>query len=158
VDECYCALLDNTATMTTLARNQWLVLCVEFLMQQYNCVFYVWSVRRLCNENNTSSSVSTTHGGGFEYLHRNPDSRRRRQNGNPVPGGITGPGTWPSTLGESRIWGSKMWSLVPRDTNPRMTALARTSSSCKLQTCPLVRVRSPHQQTCNCQTVTTLWS
>jgi hypothetical protein len=30
-------------------------------------------------------------GGGVEYLHRSPESRRRRRNGNPVPGGITGP-------------------------------------------------------------------
>jgi hypothetical protein len=26
-------------------------------------------------------------GGGFEYLHRSPASRRRRRKGNPVPGG-----------------------------------------------------------------------
>jgi hypothetical protein len=48
-------------------------------------------------------------------------------------------GTWPSTLGESRIWGSKMWSWIQRDSDPRMTALARTSSNCKRQTHPLVR-------------------
>jgi hypothetical protein len=30
-------------------------------------------------------------GGGLEYLHRSPASRMRRQKGNPVPGGITGP-------------------------------------------------------------------
>jgi hypothetical protein len=30
-------------------------------------------------------------GGGLEYLHRNPASRKRRRKGNPVPGGITGP-------------------------------------------------------------------
>jgi hypothetical protein len=29
-------------------------------------------------------------GGGFEYLHRSPVSRRRRRKGHPVPGGITG--------------------------------------------------------------------
>jgi hypothetical protein len=29
-------------------------------------------------------------GGGFEYLHRSPASRRRQPKGNPVPGGITG--------------------------------------------------------------------
>jgi hypothetical protein len=48
-------------------------------------------------------------------------------------------GTWPSRLGESRIWGSKMWSRVPRHSDLRMTALTRTSSSCKWQTHPLVR-------------------
>jgi hypothetical protein len=30
-------------------------------------------------------------GGGLEYLHRCPASRKRRHKGNPVPGGITGP-------------------------------------------------------------------
>jgi hypothetical protein len=37
-------------------------------------------------------------GGGLEYPHRSPASRRRRRKENPVPGGITGPpchwGTW----------------------------------------------------------------
>jgi hypothetical protein len=30
-------------------------------------------------------------GGGVEYLHRSPASRRRRRKGNPVPGDINGP-------------------------------------------------------------------
>jgi hypothetical protein len=30
-------------------------------------------------------------GGGVEYFHRSPASRRRPRKGNPVPGGITGP-------------------------------------------------------------------
>jgi hypothetical protein len=40
-------------------------------------------------------------------------------------------GTWPSRLGESRIWDSKTWSRVPRESDLRMTALARASSDCK---------------------------
>jgi hypothetical protein len=37
----------------------------------------------------------TTRGGGFEYLHRSPASRRRRRKRNPVSGGITGvPCSW----------------------------------------------------------------
>jgi hypothetical protein len=71
-------------------------------------------------------------GGGFEYLHRGPASRRRRRKE------------------KSRIWDSKIWSRVPRDSDPRMTALARTSSNCKWQTRPLVRESVPHQQTRNC--------
>jgi hypothetical protein len=39
-------------------------------------------------------------------------------------------GTWPSRLEESRIWDSKIRSGLPRDSNLRMTALARTSSKC----------------------------
>jgi hypothetical protein len=59
--------------------------------------------------------------------------------------------TWPSRLGESRIWDSKIWSWVPRYSDLRMTALARTSSNCKRQTRSLVRESAPHQQTCNWQ-------
>jgi hypothetical protein len=62
-----------------------------------------------------------------------------------VPGDIN-TGTWPSRLWESRIWDSKMWSWVPRDSDPKMTALARTSSNCKRQTRSLVRDGTPHQQ------------
>jgi hypothetical protein len=47
--------------------------------------------------------------------------------------------TWPSRLGEPRIWDSKIWSWVPRDSDLRITALARTSSNCKRQTHPLAR-------------------
>jgi hypothetical protein len=49
----------------------------------------------------------------------------------------------------ARIWDSKMWSRVPRDTDPKMTVLARASNSCKRQTRPLVRESAPHQQTRN---------
>jgi hypothetical protein len=42
-------------------------------------------------------------------------------------------------LGDSRIWDSKICSWVPRDSDPRMIALARASSNCKWQTRPLVR-------------------
>jgi hypothetical protein len=48
-------------------------------------------------------------------------------------------GTLPSRLGESRIWDSKMWSWVPRDSDLRMTALVKTSSNSKRQTLSLVR-------------------
>jgi hypothetical protein len=42
-------------------------------------------------------------------------------------------GTWPSRLGESRIWESKIWLWVPRYSNLRVIALARVSSNCKRQ-------------------------
>jgi hypothetical protein len=67
-------------------------------------------------------------------------------------------GIWPSRLGESRIWDSKIWSWVPRDSDPRMTVLARTSSGYKRQTRPLIREGPPHQQTRNCRRVTRIWS
>jgi hypothetical protein len=48
-------------------------------------------------------------------------------------------GTWPSRLGESQIWDSKIWPWVPGDSDLRMTALTKTSSNCNRQTHPLVR-------------------
>jgi hypothetical protein len=71
--------------------------------------------------------------GGVEYLHCSPANRRRWRNG------------------KSRIWSIKIWSWVPRDSDPRMIALARTSSYCKRQTSPLVGENAPHQQTHNCR-------
>jgi hypothetical protein len=79
-------------------------------------------------------------GGGVEYLHRSPASCRRQRKG------------------KSRIWDSKIWSWVSRDSDQRMTALARASSSCKRQTRPLVRASAPHQQTHDCLTVKKIWS
>jgi hypothetical protein len=79
-------------------------------------------------------------GGGVEYLHRGLASRRRRRKG------------------KSRIWDSKIWSRVPRHSDPRMTTLARASSNCKRQTLPLIRESAPHQQACNCLTVIKIWS
>jgi hypothetical protein len=85
---------------------------------------------------------------GVEYLHRSPASRRRRRKRNPVPGRCNRANLfledinmvpWPSSLRESRIWDSKIWSCVPRDSDLRMSALARTSSNCKRQTHPLMR-------------------
>jgi hypothetical protein len=58
--------------------------------------------------------------------------------GHPVSGGYN-TGTWPSRLVESRVWDSKMWSWVPRDSDLGMTAMAKASSNCKRQTHPLVR-------------------
>jgi hypothetical protein len=46
--------------------------------------------------------------------------------------------TWPSRLGESRIWYSKMRLSVPRDSDRIITALARPSIHCKRQTHTLV--------------------
>jgi hypothetical protein len=51
--------------------------------------------------------------GGVKYLHRSPASLTMRRKE------------------KSRIWESKIRSRVPRDSDPRMTALARASSSCK---------------------------
>jgi hypothetical protein len=73
-------------------------------------------------------------GGGVEYLHRDPASRRRRRKG------------------KSQIRDSKIWSRVPRDQGPRKTALARASATYTGQTRPLVREGAPRNQERNCQT------
>jgi hypothetical protein len=59
-------------------------------------------------------------------------------------------GTWPSRLEESRIWDSKILSWVPRESDPRMTALVRASSNCKRQTRHLVREGALQKQDSNC--------
>jgi hypothetical protein len=72
--------------------------------------------------------------GGIEYLHRDPASHRRRRKG------------------KSQICDSKIWSQVPRDLDPRKTALARASNTYKRQTRPLVREGAPQEQDRNCHT------
>jgi hypothetical protein len=79
-------------------------------------------------------------GSEVEYLHRGPASRRRRRKG------------------KSQIWDSKIWWRVPRDSDPRKTALARASSIYKIQNRPLVREGAPQKQDRNCQRVINIWS
>jgi hypothetical protein len=73
-------------------------------------------------------------GGGIEYFHRDPTSRRRRRKG------------------KSQIWDSKIWSRVPRDSDQREIALARASSIYKRQTRHLVREGAPQEQDRICHT------
>jgi transposase len=79
-------------------------------------------------------------GGGVEYLHRDPASRRRRRKG------------------KSQIWDSKIWSWVPRDSDPTKTALAGARSIYKRQTRPLVREGAPQKQDRDCQKIINIWS
>jgi hypothetical protein len=65
-------------------------------------------------------------GGRVKCLHRDPASRRRRRKWKP------------------QNWGSKIWSRVPRDSDPRNTALARASSIYKWQPV-LSSERAPHK-------------
>jgi hypothetical protein len=121
--------------------------------------------QRICTRNNRRSHP---HGGGFKYLHCSHACHRRWWKGNPLSGGgynwatlfqgDINTGTWPSRLGESRIWDNKIWSWVPRNSNPRMTVLAKASSNCRWQTHPLDREGALHQLTHSCVTVTKIWS
>jgi hypothetical protein len=74
------------------------------------------------------------------HCHRNSPSRKRRRKG------------------KSQIWDSKIRSQVPRDSDPRKTALARANRICKGQTRPLVREGAPQKQHRNCQTVINILS
>jgi hypothetical protein len=122
---------DPSAIMQIVARQR-----QQF---DYNSVFYVVLAEELSWKQLGLPSCVIPCGGGVEYLHRSPASCRRR------------------TQGKSRIWGSRIWSRVPRDSDPIMTALARTRSSFKRQTRSLVRESAPHQQTRNCLTVIKIW-
>jgi hypothetical protein len=96
-------------------------------------VFSTRSVPR-CSKQGTSLEVSLNPcGGGIEYFHRDPASSRRRRKG------------------KSQIWDSKIWSRLPRDSDPRKTALARASSIYKRQTRRIVREGAPQKQDRNCQ-------
>jgi hypothetical protein len=88
----------------------------------------------------TVSGLRTPCGGGVEYLHRDPASRRRRRKGKP------------------QMWDSKIWSREQRDSDPRSTALARASSMSKRQTRHIVREGAPQKQNRNCQKVINIWS
>jgi hypothetical protein len=57
--------------------------------------------------------------------------------------------TWPSRLEEFWIWDSKIWSRVPRDSDSRMTVLARTSSNSKWQNRLLVRETASDKKPAN---------
>jgi hypothetical protein len=89
------------------------------------------------NINLTLTLTTTRHpcGGGFEFPHRDPASRRRRRKE------------------KSQIWKSKIWSRIPRDSDSRKTTLPRASSIYKRQTRPLVREGAPEKQDRNCQKV-----
>jgi hypothetical protein len=96
-------------------------------------LFSTQSVSRCHNQNQLAVAVRASCEGGFECFHCNPESRRRLREGNLGPGGIIGGyirGPGPPVLGESRIWDSKIRSWDPRDSDPKMTALVRTSSKC----------------------------
>jgi hypothetical protein len=96
-------------------------------------MFSIRSVPRLYNESLFVARYIPC-GGWVEFLHRSSASRRRRRKG------------------KSRIWDSKIWSRVPRDSDPKMTALASTSSNCIRQTRSLVRESAKYQQTHSCVT------
>jgi hypothetical protein len=100
----------------------------------------LWSYPRLYNETTTIIDSSHSCESGVEYLHRDHASRRR----------------WRKE--KSQIWDSKIWSRVPRNSDPRKTTLASASSIYKTQTRPLVREGAPQKQDRNCQTVINIWS
>jgi hypothetical protein len=67
-------------------------------------------------------------------------------------------GIFPSRLGDSWVWDSKIRSWNPRDSDRRMTALTRISSNFKRQVRPLIQRGCPHQQIRNCMIIIKTWS
>jgi hypothetical protein len=57
--------------------------------------------------------------------------------------------TLPSSVKDPQIWDSKIWSWGLRYSEPRMTAQARPSSNCTLQTRSFVIEGAPYKRTCN---------
>jgi hypothetical protein len=111
-------------------------------LQQYRgCVFCVaWSVPRIYKGNGLKEYKRNPCEGGVEYLHRDPASRKRRRKG------------------KSQIWESKIWSRVPRGSDPRKTARARTSSIRTKDRPVLSSERASHKkQDRNSQTVINIW-
>jgi hypothetical protein len=108
------------------------------IAELFEAVFSMWSVPRLYNEVQRHLGIARERnpcGGGVEYFHRDPASRKRRRNG------------------KSQIWDSKIWSRVPRDSDARKTAVGRPTSIYKRQTRPLVREGATQKQDRNCQIV-----
>jgi hypothetical protein len=93
----------------------------------------VFSVRDPCRRfmgDNEGRVQPDPCGGGVEYLHRDPASRRRRQ---------------------------KYGREIHGTRDSRKTALARASSIYNRRTRPLVREGAPQKQDCNCQTIINIW-
>jgi hypothetical protein len=65
-------------------------------------------------------------GGGVEYLHRDPASRRRRRKG------------------KSQIWDCKIWSRIPRNSDPRK-ATWRGPAAYSKDRLVLLSERAPHK-------------
>jgi hypothetical protein len=118
----------DNASLSTLVTAR--LICVPLTLDTMCSVF---GSREVIKGEQFARRIIIPCGGAVEYLHRNPASGRRRRKR------------------KSRIWDSKIWSPLSRQSDPKMTALARTRSSCKRQTRPLVREIAPHQQTRNWQ-------
>jgi hypothetical protein len=126
-----------TRRTTFRQRPKYMHATIENVLEE---MFSTWSAPCLGLDNGLMYTHFFPSGGGVEYLHRIPASRRRRRKA------------------KSRIWESKIWSRVQRDSDPRITALAKASSNCPRQTHPLDRETAPHQQTRSGLTVIKIWS
>jgi hypothetical protein len=130
----HCWIPTTTNSIATLSRRR--------KKESFDKVSSIRGANALFQEvsNTTGQDTSDPCGGGVEYLHCDPASRRRRRKG------------------KFQFWNSKIWSRVPRDSDLRKTALARASGIYKRQTHPLVREGAPRKQERNCQTEIYIWS
>jgi hypothetical protein len=139
-EECYCALLVNSAPIKTMAKNH--VTC--FLRGlPYTTIelgfLCVWSVPSLCMKQWRL----------FERI----TCVRAGPNTSTMTLQVVGYDEKGSLKSESKIW-----SRIPKDMDPRKTALASASSIYKRQTRPIVRKGAPEKQDRNCQRVINIWS
>jgi hypothetical protein len=103
-------------------------------------------------------------GGGSEYLHRSPASRKRRQKANSVPGGITGP---PVPGGHKyrnlvlHVEGVSKIETIKYAHESRGTQVSERlpGKNWKLQTRLLIREGAPHKKPRNCLKIIkeTMW-
>jgi hypothetical protein len=126
-------ILKSIVTFRAVSRQR-LGKHIPMATDTHAAVFPTRSMQRGYKENNPKTDWPNPCGGGVEYLHRDPASRMRRRKG------------------KSPIWDSKIWPRVLGDSDPKMTALARASSTYKGQTRPLVREGAPQEQDRNCHT------
>jgi hypothetical protein len=111
-------------------------------------VFSAWSERHSSGEPEQYPC-----GGGIEYLHRSPASRKSRRKGIPVPGlynwatlflGDINTGTWPSRLAESQQLGQQ--NLESRGSQTREGLRWRVQAAAVNYGNVLSSERAPHMK------------
>jgi hypothetical protein len=119
---------ENSTWCCHLRNNNNYILKLSYGLEKHDVTEHCIALKYKQKDNHRKVLGIDPCGGGVEYLHRDPASRKRGRKG------------------KSRIWDSKIWPRVLRDPDPKMTALVKASSNCKRQTRPLVREGAPNQR------------
>jgi hypothetical protein len=104
----------------------------------------MWHIHQILGNysKQTNKQFSSQRGGGFVYLHPSTESRRGWRKENPVPVEITEPINWwgiwtrgPGPPNKGSLQSERVkYSHESRDSDPRSTALLKTSSNYERQT------------------------